>query len=238
MKKTIALVGAILASGLGATAFGAYSVTTDMTVASEYVFRGQELGDLTLHPSVEISSQGGYLGIWEANQIQNSSVWNNETDVYGGYNYKLSDNLKLDVGATYYNYEHHNMFFPKNTIEGYVGLNAENHGVTTGVYLYRDFRLNTYTSQGSVSYSFPLASIGASLDLTGKLGYVDARSGDGDSYSYYGIDAVIPYKLKENATVSVGAHYTDAINLAARSTITGLGGRKNLYWTASLTIGF
>ena len=83
-----------------------------------------------------------------------------------------------------------------------------------------------------------MVRVGASLDLTGKLGYVDARSMDGDSYGYYGVDAVIPYKLKENATVSVGAHYTDAVGLAQRSTITGLGGRKNLYWTASLTIGF
>ena len=55
-----------------------------------------------------------------------------------------------------------------------------------------------------------------------------------ESYSYYGIDISIPYKLATNATFTVAAHYARNQNLSPAA-----GAVKDRTWfTAGVTIGF
>ena len=204
MKKLLASCLLASAVGMGSTFFAAFSISGDMTVGSEYVFRGIKLADNTFHPSVELGFDDLYVGIWGALPMENRSSegYIDEWDVYAGYNFTISDNLGLDVGATYYYYP---IDEADDTLEAYVGLNWDLEGWTPGIYGYYDFDLETWTLQASIGYSIPFEDAGTSLDLTATYGYVSPN--EGDSYSYYGVDAVVPYQLNDSTAISAGVHW-------------------------------
>jgi uncharacterized protein (TIGR02001 family) len=229
MKKKI-LALALLAVSTGGLAWGATSLSLDTTFATNYVFRGQELGDQTLHPSAEITSDEYYLGFWSALPITHTfspgrmDGWTNEYDFYAGYQPKLSDTVTLDIGATAYYYTQANL---DSTTEGYVGITGDMEGFTPGVYVYYDFDKKDLTIQGNLGYSVPLTQYGTSLDLSGSIGVV--RPDEEPSYTYYGANVVMPYKISEKATISVGAHW-------ASNNHTGWS-RNHVYYTLGATIG-
>lgn len=225
MKKTLAALALAAALGAGSASFAAFTLSTDLTFGSEYVFRGIKLADNTLHPSVEASSDNFYIGIWGAlpTEKRGSMGYIDEWDAYAGYMFSLSDNLSLDIGATYYYYP---IDQEDSTFEPYVGLSWDLDGWSPGLYVYYDTDLETWTGQGSVGYSVPFASAGTSLDLTGTFGYV--KPSEGDDYMYYGVSAVVPYQISKNASVSAGVHW-------ASHDIEGLDD-NHVYFTVSVTM--
>ena len=241
MKKTAILLAA-LAAGAGVQAqepTSSYSVTTDFTFASEYVFRGVELADNSFQGSVEVSMQDFYIGLWTNQPITRHQ--DNELDIYAGYKFNLSDVLSLEVVGTYYWYPEATDAQVKHTTEAGVGLTYNSGGVTTSLYTYYDFDLEAVTTQVSIGYSFPLQAIGASLDVSGYYGYVDADDVAphspwkiGESYDYYGVDVSVPYRLTDRATFTIGAHWADNNNLLMPGEVAD----DHLWWTAGLTVGF
>lgn len=234
MKKILVL--ALAACAAGGIAKADYSLSTDITYTTEYVFRGIQLGDNTLHPSIEVTQGDFYLGMWAALPIDQveSKDWSNEFDFYLGYTKELSDKASLDLGATYY-------YYPKGeleeTIEAYAGLTFDVGGFTPAAYAYYDFDLESITIQGSIGYSIPMAGAGTSLDLSATYGHVEPD--DDESYTYYGVSAQIPYKLNENATLTFGIHWAD--NDIGRYTVDGIEFDTEddfLFYTAGVTIGF
>lgn len=226
MKKILVLALSALAAGSVAKAD--YSLSSDLTYASEYIFRGVQLGDNTLHPSLELTQGDFYLGMWAALPIDQveSKGWSEEFDLYLGYTKELSDKASLDVGATYYYYPDGNV---DESLEAYLGMQFDVGGFTPAVYGYYDFDLEVFTLQGSVGYSIPMAGAGTSLDLSATYGYVEPDVGD--SYNYYGASAQVPYQLNENATLTFGVHYA--------SNDIGNGIEDDFfYYTAGVTIGF
>lgn len=226
MKK--ALVLALAGFAAGGAAYGQYSVSTDITFASEYIFRGVKLSDNTLHPSVEFSQDQMYAGFWAALPINNRDGMGyvDEYDFYLGFSPKLSDTLTLDAGVTYYYYPNGNV---DESLEAYIGVTADWAGLTPSLYAYYDFDLEAYTVQGSFGYSIPLQGIGSSLDLSATLGFVNPQ--DVDSWIYYGVGATVPYKLNDNATVKAGLQWV-------RNDIEGIEDDNFLLWTVGLTVGF
>ncbi len=226
MKKILVL--ALAAFATTGVSRADYSLSSDLTFASDYIFRGVQLGDNTLHPSLELTQNDFYVGMWGALPIDSveSEGWTNEFDFYLGYTKELSDKASLDLGVTYYYYPDGNV---DESTEAYLGLTFDVGGFTPAVYGYYDFDLEVLTLQGSVGYSIPMAGAGTSLDLSATYGYVEPDVAD--SYSYYGASAQIPYKLNENATLTVGVHYA--------SNDIGSGVEDDfLYYTAGVTIGF
>ncbi|RKX34792.1 MAG: hypothetical protein DRP71_05925 [Verrucomicrobia bacterium] len=225
MKKTLTALALAAALGSGSASYAAFTLSTDLTFGSEYVFRGIKLADNTLHPSVEAGFDNFYIGIWGAlpTEKRSSMGYIDEWDAYAGYMFSLSDNLSLDIGATYYYYPIDQDF---GTFEPYVGLSWDLDGWSPGLYAYYDTDLETWTGQGSVGYSIPLASVGTSLDLTGTFGYV--KPNEGDDYMYYGVSAVVPYQISKNASVSAGVHW-------ASHDIEGLDD-NHVYFTVSVTM--
>lgn len=226
MKKLLA--AALLASVLGAgtSAYSALSITSDMTFASEYVFRGVKLADNSFQPGLEASFDDFYIGVWGSlpTEKRSSMGYSDEWDFYGGYGFDLTDNMSLDLGATYY-------YYPQaggSTFEPYVGLNWDLDGWAPSAYLYYDIDLEAWTGQLGLDYSIPLGAAGFSLDLSGYAGYV--LPDVDDSFWYYGADAVVPYVINDTATVSAGVHW-------ASNTIDGLEG-DHVYFTVSATLGF
>jgi uncharacterized protein (TIGR02001 family) len=225
MKKTLVL--ALAAISAGSLARGEFSISTDMTFATEYIFRGIQLADNALHPSIEMKSDAFYAGFWGAIPIdnKNSKGWTDEYDFYVGYSPELSDKVTLDVGVTHYYYP-----LGDATTEAFIGISTEANGFTPSVYAYYDFDLEALTLQGSIGYSVPLKELGVSLDLSATIGQVDPDQGD--SYVYYGVDAVVPYKINENTTLSFGLHW-----VANDLDIPGADD-SFLYGTVGVTVGF
>lgn len=228
MKKILVLAVAALATT--GVARADYSLSSDLTYASEYIFRGIQLGDNTLHPSIELTQGDFYLGMWAALPIDQveSKGWTNEFDFYLGYTKELSDKASVDLGVTYYYYPDGEV---EESTEAYLGMTFDVGGFTPSGYAYYDFDLEALTLQGSIGYSIPMAGAGTSLDLSATYGYVEPD--EGDSYSYYGASAQVPYKLNENATLTFGVHY-------ASNDIDDVFDVDDdfFYYTAGVTIGF
>jgi uncharacterized protein (TIGR02001 family) len=232
MKKTALILAALVAGASlsaqdAAAQASSYSVTVDFPYASKYVFRGVQLAEGSLQPSIQVDVGSAYVGIW-TNQPITSNI-DNEFNFYGGYNFTLNDSWSLDLGATVYYYPEldSSLGADRETFEGYVGLNGTFGSFSTGVYAYNDFTLDNFTVQGTFGYSVSLSDK-ASFDLLGTIGHVSADSGD--DYTYYGIGASVPYALSDTATLTAGIEY-------ASHDIDGLE-KDHLWFTLGLSVSF
>jgi uncharacterized protein (TIGR02001 family) len=240
MKKTAILLAAVAAgAGLNAQDVkSSYSVTTDFTYASEYVFRGIEYAGNSFQPSVEASIGDAYVGLWTNNPSTGNE--DNEIDIYGGYKYKLNESLSFEAVGTYYWYPESKGTATEETWELGLGATYLFSGISTSLYYYYDFVREADTIQASVGYSVPLEVIGSSIDFSVFYGTVDARDDAPDAnfrvmetYNYYGFDISVPYKLNDKSALTAGLHY------AANDGFTdGSVPEDNLWFTLGLSVGF
>jgi uncharacterized protein (TIGR02001 family) len=246
MKK-IALTLAVFAAGYSAQAADAtvaapkpaYTVTTDFTYASEYVFRGQKQSNSAFQASAEVGYTNFYAGVWTNQPLRNEA---NEVDLYLGYSFPLQNDWKIDAGVTSYNYAEGTTLAGKSglsTYETYLGLTGGSiSGFTPSVYGYYDWKLDNYTLQASVGYSLPVKQIGTSLDFAVTYGY-SANTGryftNKAPGSYWGAGVTVPYKLAPNATLTGGLQYAGNDE---DTTAAGFGEHYKLYYTIGLTLGF
>jgi uncharacterized protein (TIGR02001 family) len=232
MKKTALILAALAVAGVSyaadnvnVTTKPSYSVTSDFSYTSEYVFRGIKNSNAAFQGSVEVGQDDLRVGLWTSQPINSKGEDNNEIDFYAGYKVKLDRDLTADFVATYYYYPestgtqtHHSYELGVGGTYDLGGLNPGFAGVSTSLYYYYDFRLKAQTVQVSFGYSLALKELGTSLDFSAFAGQVTGHDLTPDapntttkeSYGYYGIGVNIPYKLAENAQVHLGASY--AIN--------------------------
>ena len=134
MRKTV-LASALLASFVAAPAVSfaedaapaAPAFTSNVTLASEYIYRG--IGQTNRKPAIQggfdyAHSSGLYVGTWASNiswlkdyQLATSSSM--EWDFYGGYKTAFDD-FGVDVGLLQYFYPGSGYGNNPNTLEGYV----------------------------------------------------------------------------------------------------------------------
>lgn len=87
-------------------------ITANLTLASEYVYRGisQTREKLALQGGFDYAhSSGLYIGTWGSNiswitDATPAATSNLELDVYGGYKGSISDDISYDVGVLHYDY--------------------------------------------------------------------------------------------------------------------------------------
>ena len=244
MKKTLVLLAALAGGSFVGAADSAapastlapsssYSVTVDFPYVSKYVFRGQEINKGAFQPSVEVTSSDFYGGLWTNFPILNPKGTKDETtelDAYVGYNYKLSDLVKLDGGLTFYYYPraHKSKGSNEYTEEAYFGVDLALCGFTPSLYGYYDFKLRTWTTQAAVGYSIPLKDLGTSLDLSATVGRV--APGVGKSYLYYAAGLTVPVKLSDRAKLNLGLTYSGLDLNDTR--------KPGLWYTAGIVVGF
>jgi uncharacterized protein (TIGR02001 family) len=242
MKKTALFIAALVASGsmyaqAQKSTASALEFTFDATVVNEYTWRGVEQADWTFHPSLKATFGDAYAGVWSAmpfNQSSGSKAWT-EFDFFGGYKFALNDNWGIDAGITFYTY--YDEPGNDNTIEPYLGVSGKiADKLSTSLYVFHMFEENATTFQGSVGYSIPVEKLGFSVDLSATLGYVSTygREGRPDTlpdYFYWSVGAAVPYKISDNAVLTVGVSYNDV-----SENIVNNG--ADIVGSASLTIGF
>ena len=232
--KLVPAIGLAAALPFSASAFvpSEISVTSDITFASEYVFRGIEFADHSFQPSVEVEIGDLYVGIWSNLPTDDAD---NEINYFAGYAVDIPDMpFSLDVGLTVYHYpntssnRHH---------EAYIGASADDlwvDGLGVSLYYFYDFDIESQVLEAALSYGYPILDTGLTAEgvLTG--GTVWGRTGV-DAYNYYGVSVGLPYDINPHMTLTPAVHYATAekIDLAEA------GGRnKNLFWTISLTASF
>lgn len=209
MKKTVLIITALLASLSLRAEESSISATVDVTYASKYVFRGVELADGTLMPSVEIGYGNFAAGIWSAQPV--TSNIDNEIDFYGGFSLPLDDTWGLDIGATVYYYPELDTAggtVDDYTFEPYIGVGGEINGIATGVTAYYDTTLDTLTLEGSLGYSIPVEGAASSVDLGVSYGHVNPDGGSG--YNYYNFGVSMPFAISDSATISVSLDYANS----------------------------
>jgi uncharacterized protein (TIGR02001 family) len=230
MKKTALILATLAVAGVSyaadnvnVTTKPSYSVTSDFSYTSEYVFRGIKNSNAAFQGSVEVGQDDFRVGLWTSQPIDSKGGnYNNEIDFYAGYKIKLDRDLTADFVATYYYYPeaiggvtHHSYELGVGGTYDLGGASPALAGVSTSLYYYYDFRLRQQTLQASVGYSLALKDFGTSLDFSVFAGTAKANNLTpddngpkvGEAYNYYGIGLNVPYKLAENAQVHAGVSY-------------------------------
>ncbi|WP_379554410.1 TorF family putative porin [Qipengyuania sp. DGS5-3] len=87
---------------------GPISVSANVTLASEYRFRGVDLsgGELAIQGGFDIAHESGiYVGTWASNLDEDTvGFGSTELDIYGGWSGDVAEGLSADVGVIYYLY--------------------------------------------------------------------------------------------------------------------------------------
>jgi uncharacterized protein (TIGR02001 family) len=234
-----ALPAAVLAQ---AKAEPDYTLTANVTLASEYIYRG--ITQTNNKPAIQggfdfVHKSGFYLGNWNSNISWLTDGVSNrsapvEMDFYGGYKFAIAEGFTLDIGGLYYYYPiSGNKPDPSpNTFELYVGgswgpLTLKYSHAFTELFGFPDSK-NSYYIDGTLNY--PIADTG--FALLAHVGYQKIKTGsatascaDGTKdYSY--ADWKVGGTYGWDGGWTLGAYYSDTN--AAKACFTGPVGGKNL----------
>ncbi len=99
----LAVIGA--GFSLAAAAEDELAISGNVSLASEYVFRGQSQTqeDAAVQGGLDLKYRSFYVGAWGSNVDYDSDA-TAEIDYYGGYIFGLTENLSLDIGYIRYSY--------------------------------------------------------------------------------------------------------------------------------------
>lgn len=233
MRKTViasALIAAgavlpTLASAADAAPAPEHTYTSNVTRASEYIYRG--IGQTNRKPAVQggfdyAHSSGLYLGTWGSNvswlSDGNSSVSSSlEWDFYGGYKNTIGD-FGYDVGLLEYFYPGSGYGNNPNTLEGYV---AGSWTFLTLKYSHSFSDLFGWTGSKNSGYLDLTATyeLVPSVNLVGHIGRqrVNGSSSGGASYTDWKIGVTKDFSgtvvgLSYVGTNASEAWYTNAFN--------------------------
>ncbi|MBN1402940.1 MAG: hypothetical protein JW942_00535 [Opitutales bacterium] len=245
MKKNIVLFAAlalgaasVTAQEVATTTAPAISVTSSFGYESEYVFRGVQLADAIITPSIDVAYGDFYAGLWFAVPVEHQDVYVNEMDFYVGYSTAISSLLTIDAGATRYAYDEviGDFFDKSNTLEGYVGISADVL-LNPSVYAYYDIDLDVFTTEVSIGHSIALNDkFSADLGLSG--GYATEDDGDAD-YFFYGATADLSYAINDSSSVGFGARFSGSDEDMVYGSSSNMDWEKNIFWYGfSFSTGF
>lgn len=219
--KSIARVTATVASAAipllvstGAQAESDYSLSANVTLASDYLFRGitQTNNKPAIQGGFDFAHKSGfYIGNWNSNVSWISDAYPDtsssiEMDFYGGYKFDLGGGFSLDLGGIYYYYPTRG-FDPDpspNTGELYIGagfgpLSVKYSQSLTNLFGFADSK-NSYYIDGTINYPIP----DTSFAVIGHIGYQKVKT-DGDcSYTDWKVGGSYGWE-----GWTFGAYYSD-----------------------------
>lgn len=247
------LIAAALLPGVGPAAAGDFSLSSTLGYESRYIFRGVQYAESSIQPGVTVGYDGFYFAAWANLPIGDADFvvkpeWQ-ELDLVAGWSAPVGEKASVDLGVTYYTFPNRMSGFGDtyhedgsglgfNTVEIYAGLSFE-APLSPKLYLYHDFMFDTWTAQGALAHSFPLAKK-LSFDLAGTVGYVFDDAGGAD-YLYGNAGANLSFALSEGASAYVGLRYGGS-NIPGGSIydngILGTTDPGGFWWGVGLTASF
>ena len=232
MKK-IVLMAMMIATGLSATAQESVETTVAADVVNQYIWRGQDLGNVSLQPTLGIGYKGLSLTAWGSVGLSDSSD-TKEFDLtigysFGNLNIGLTDywtNAGLDPQSRYFKYDAHgtNHVFEANvgydfglaSVQWYTNF-AGNDGVNNS-------GKRAYSSFAEVSVPFSLVSV----DWNATVGVVPYAT------DYYGTTgfAVTDLTLKASKDIRV----TDSFSIPVFGQVTTNPCSQKAYLVVGFTL--
>ena len=232
MKKMILLVMGLVA---GATAYAQDKIETTVSadVVNQYIWRGQDLGNVSIQPTLGIGIKGFSLSAWGSVGLSNPAD-TKEFDLTasysaGGFNIGITDywfNAGLDPEGRYFKYDAHstNHVFEGNigydfgpaAIQWYTNI-AGNDGVN------KDDK-RAYSTYVELAAPFKLASV----DWTAAVGAVPFAT------SFYGTDgfAITNVSLKAMKDIKV----TDSFSIPVFGQIAANPSAQRAYFVLGFTL--
>ena len=212
-----------------------YTLSANVFLVSDYLFRGitQTWGKPAIQGGFDfVHDSGIYLGTWASNVSSNEFPGGSmEWDMYGGYNYKVNDDITVGAGVYYYYYPGANLDKANpplpgrslNTFEGNLSASWKWIGVKVS-YAFSDyfgadkqlgFQDDTRgTVYPEVNVNYPLMD---NLTLVGHVGYTHysenlaAPNANGRTDpSYVDWKLGVSWVWKDGWTL--GAYYVDTSN--------------------------
>jgi len=213
--------------------------------ASERVFRGVERSGAAAQGSVSISGDGFRGSVWTSQPFGRSEP--GEIDLHAGYAARVTGQLTVEMMAIQYVFSSPAPGATRQSTEAGVQATwTSSGGVSATLAGYHDFRLRADTVQAGATYSLPLKSFGAFLDLDAFAGC--ARGSDllpdsvggpvSDAYSYFGMGATLPYRVGAHTTVVAGVHFTDTNGQSRRWSPIGAAGGARGWVSLAVNVDF
>jgi uncharacterized protein (TIGR02001 family) len=228
LNKTIlaAALATVTASAFAADAPPSdFTLTGNVSMITDYRVRG--ISNTFKQPAIQggfdvTHSSGLYVGTWASNV---SSTYNPgasiETDWYGGYRGKITDDLTYDVGAIYFYYPGGTLSNPsENTWEAYAGatykwFNVKYTQDLTDYFGFADSKGTNYT-EGNVTLPLP-----AAITLLAHYGHQDTK---GAAYAAGGFSKIDDWKLAVSKDM-VGLTWTVGYFDTNRTVLSTEGGK-------------
>ena len=142
MKIKIKFIITAIAIAFSVNVFSQIKPSLNVALVSKYIWRGQDLGGVSIQPTLQLNSGGFYVGAFGSVGFEEAN--NKELDLYAGYTYKLltigfTDYYSTSTGAEYGKWD-----FGHGNHVGEVGLGLD----------FKLFALNGYTNvYGDKDYS-------------------------------------------------------------------------------------
>jgi len=246
MKYKQLLTGAALGVAvLASPAASAGQLTGNVSVVSDYMFRGiEQSGGAAVQGGVDYTLDLGiYTGLWVSSAAISGG---NEADIYAGYALKIGD-FDLTAGAIYYLYSEDTQFEAPppsgaRDIDYYEGFLGAGFGpVAVKAFYTPEYGLDLQEDEALY------ASATVKLDLTDTLSFtpqVGFSAGDGikntwgDEYLDYSITATKKVgPIKDDLSVSLSVIDTD-LDIAPSAATAGIGFRDDPKFVIGLRKGF
>jgi hypothetical protein len=207
-----------------------YSITTDFTYVSEYLFRGVKQQNNSFQPSVSVSAGNFSGGLWTAQAIdQRSASWaqGNEIDLFASYSFAVSEKYSLAVGGTAYLYPSARPSQGEldETFETSLGISGPVGPLSVSATYFHDFDLDSDTIELGLGYG---GTISDKSSYEVGLTYGMARYDAGGDYDYYAAKFTVSYQLTPSASLTIGAYWSD-------TDITGL--KSNTWFSVGVSTG-
>ncbi len=234
------------------------SVSSEFGFASEYVFRGLELGDRSFQAGVELDVYGIYLGVWTNQPIENqqTGVIDDRIVYSTGFRHDIpvyrTMEVGFDIGLNVYQHNdqrdrlQNSPLFPRSH-EFYVGLGAADFGesigvanLDTSVYYYHDIDIKSNVFEADLSQHSSLKEWGIPIGFKPRA-FIGTQFGEKDTpaYNYWGVGLEAPVSLSRHSEISAGVSYADAWNQEKdRTSEKFLGRGENLWWTVAYRAAF
>lgn len=242
-KKTIAIASSALLSFFNfaqAQDEGDFSASATYAFESEFIYRGYVVAEDTFTPSVEGRVLGEtfdlYFGLHTALPVEKDDNRTKMHEYYVGTNFEVADDFKLDVGASFIDFQ---PFRDDSAVETFFGLTWEGP-ISPAVYLYYDVDQEEITIEASAGYSFVIDTKSAVM-LTGFAGNSefgpdeDLTGGVDTDSTYYGAMLDYSYSFTRYARMTVGVRFANVDNDFELNENLD---ESRLWWGASFTAGF
>ena len=202
--------GAVMAADPAPAEIPAITITPNIGIVSDYLFRGisQNNKQAALQGGIDVAfKEGFYVGTW-ASQVSKWTAGTNgdgyELDLYGGYKTEVSG-VGVDVGVITYNYpgsksgKSDGSNYLADTQEAYVGLTYGPATFKTSYVLGKHYFASTasadVSAKGTLYYDLTLAQeVAPKLTVSAHAGYTDYKE-SASGYTGYGKFSYADYNI-------------------------------------------